>query len=86
MAIGTLHEIIIDCANPEALARFWQAMIGGEVVVEADDWVVLDGDEDGFFFGFQRVSEPKTGKWRSSCTPGVSMGTRIIDCRRCGLG
>ncbi|HEY5664244.1 MAG TPA: VOC family protein [Ilumatobacter sp.] len=64
MAIGTLHEIIIDCANPEALARFWQAMIGGEVVVETDDWVVLDGDEDGFFFGFQRVSEPKTGKNR----------------------
>jgi predicted enzyme related to lactoylglutathione lyase len=64
MAIGALHEIVVDCSNPEALARFWQAMIGGEVVVESADWVVLDGDEEGFFFGFQKVSEPKTGKNR----------------------
>ncbi len=64
MAIGTLHEIVVDCSNPEALARFWQAMIGGEVVVESADWVVLDGDEEGFFFGFQKVPEAKAGKNR----------------------
>jgi predicted enzyme related to lactoylglutathione lyase len=64
MAIGSLHEIVIDCSNPEALARFWQALIGGEVEVESRDWVVLDGDEDGFYFGFQRVREAKTGKNR----------------------
>ena len=64
MAIGALHEIVVDCSNPESLARFWQAMIGGEVVVESGDWVVLDGDEDGFFFGFQKVPEAKAGKNR----------------------
>ncbi len=64
MAIGALHEIVVDCSNPEALARFWQAMIGGEVVVESPDWVVLDGDEEGFYFGFQKVPEPKRGKNR----------------------
>lgn len=64
MPIGALHEIVIDCANPEALARFWQALIGGEVDVESSDWVVLDGDEDGFYIGFQRVPESKQGKNR----------------------
>ena len=64
MAIGSLQEIVIDCSNPEALARFWQALIGGEVAVESPDWVVLDGDDDGFYIGFQRVPEAKSCKNR----------------------
>lgn len=64
MAIGALHEIVIDCSNPEALARFWQALIGGDVDVESPDWVVLDGDDVGFYIGFQRVPEGKSGKNR----------------------
>lgn len=64
MAIGSLHEIVVDCANPIALARFWQALIGGEVDIESDDWVALDGDDDGFYIGFQRVPERKSGKNR----------------------
>jgi predicted enzyme related to lactoylglutathione lyase len=64
MAIGALHEIVFDCSNPEALARFWQALIGGEVEVESDDWAVLDGDDVGFYIGFQRVPEQKSSKNR----------------------
>lgn len=64
MPIGALHEIVFDCSNPEALARFWQALIGGEVDVESDEWVVLDGDDLGFYIGFQRVPERKTAKNR----------------------
>jgi predicted enzyme related to lactoylglutathione lyase len=64
MAIGALHEIVVDCPNPEALARFWQALIGGEVEVENGDWVVLDGDDEGFFIGFQRVTDRKSTKNR----------------------
>lgn len=64
MAIGALNQIVVDCSNPEALARFWQALIGGEVDVESDDWVGLDGDDEGFYVGFQRVPEQKSGKNR----------------------
>lgn len=64
MPIGSLHEIVVDCSNPEALARFWQALIGGDVDVESPDWVVLDGDDFGFYIGFQRVPEQKTAKNR----------------------
>lgn len=64
MAIGTLHEIVVDCSNPEALARFWQALIGGEVEIESRNFVLLDGDDEGFYIAFQRSSEKKTSKNR----------------------
>ena len=64
MAIGALHQIVFDSPNPEALARFWQALIGGEVDVESADWAVLDGDDMGFYVGFQRVTEQKSAKNR----------------------
>lgn len=64
MAIGVLHEIVFDCPNPEALARFWQALIGGDVEVESANWAELDGDEHGFFIGFQRVPDKKSTKNR----------------------
>jgi catechol 2,3-dioxygenase-like lactoylglutathione lyase family enzyme len=85
MAIGALHEIVIDCPNPEALARFWQALIGGEVEVESDEWVVLDGDDVGFYIGFQRVPEPKSGKNRVHLDVEVDdLGTAIDDAEQLG--
>ena len=85
MAIGTLHEIVIDCPNPEALARFWQALIGGEVEVESDEWVVLDGDDVGFYIGFQLVPEPKSGKNRVHLDVEVDdLGAAIDDAEQLG--
>ena len=79
MPIGSLHEIVVDCSNPIALARFWQALIGGEVIEEADDWVVLDGDDDGFYIGFQKVPERKSGKNRVHLDVDVDDLDRAID-------
>jgi predicted enzyme related to lactoylglutathione lyase len=64
MAIGSLNEIVVDCSNPEALARFWQALIGGDVEVESPTYAMLDGDDTGFFIGFQHVPESKSAKSR----------------------
>ncbi len=79
MPIGSLHEIVVDCSNPEALARFWQALIGGEVEVEDPEWVVLDGDEDGFYIGFQAVPERKSGKNRIHLDVAVDDLDRAVD-------
>jgi hypothetical protein len=85
MPIGSLHEIVVDCANPLALARFWQALIGGEVIEEADDWVVLDGDDDGFYIGFQRVPERKSGKNRLHLDVDVDdLATAVDDAEQLG--
>lgn len=80
MAIGSLHELVVDCANPIALARFWQALIGGEVDVEADDWVVLDGDDEGFFIAFNGALDGATG--RSRATSRIRLEVEVDDLDR----
>lgn len=79
MAIGSLHEIVVDCANPLALARFWQALIGGEVDIDSDEWVALDGDDDGFYIGFQLVPDRKSGKNRVHLDVEVDDLDRAVD-------
>ena len=64
MPIGSLHAIVVDTANPEALARFWQALIGGDVDAEDPDWVSLDGDDDGFYVVFQPLRDGAGGTGR----------------------
>ena len=92
MAIGVLHEIVFDCPNPEALARFWQALIGGEVDVESAEWAILDGDDQGFYIGFQQVPEKKSAKNRvhlhvevadldSSVDEAEQLGARTVGAR-----
>jgi catechol 2,3-dioxygenase-like lactoylglutathione lyase family enzyme len=33
-----LNQIVVDCADPAALARFWGALLGGEPVERRDGW------------------------------------------------
>ena len=39
--IATLAEVNLDSADPEALVRFYQRVLGGEVAVLSPDFVVL---------------------------------------------
>lgn len=41
-----LTEIVIDCIDPEALARWWQAVLGWEPGEDTD--VSADGEDDEF--------------------------------------
>lgn len=58
--------IVVDCADPEGLARFWTEAIGYERM----EWphepyvVLLPGSGEGPVLIFQRVPEPKTTKNR----------------------
>ena len=60
--IGRLNEVVFDCANPDALVRFWQAVLGG-TVHHNDGWVELH-PPDGIVVSFQAVPEPKVVKNR----------------------
>lgn len=61
--IGRIDEVVIDCANPEALARFWAGVLGGEPV-ERDEawWYILPPAWTQL--SFQRVPEVKSVKNR----------------------
>jgi len=58
-------EVVIDCADPESLARFWAAVAGYEPEPASDHWaaIVGEGDRD-ICIAFQRVPEGKMTKNR----------------------
>jgi predicted enzyme related to lactoylglutathione lyase len=60
-----LDCVTLDCADPRRLAAFWATTLHYVTQEEKDDWVVVRPVEGGRpVLGFQRVSEPKTGKNR----------------------
>jgi len=57
--------LVLDCADPDALARFWSAAIGYTTLGAAGNYVVLvDGTGHQPKLLLQRVDEPKSGKNR----------------------
>jgi hypothetical protein len=58
------HEVVIDCADPRSLARFWAGFTGYELGGEDDDWASIRSADRSVIIGFQRVPEPKTVKNR----------------------
>ena len=60
-----LSHVIVDCADPEALAGFWAGVLGVEVDHRTGPYVFLRPTaEGGPALGFQRVPEPKRVKNR----------------------
>ena len=61
--IGTIDEVVIDCAQPVALCEFWATVLGGTAVHTTPDWSYLD--PPGWTrLAFQQVPEAKSGKNR----------------------
>ena len=73
MPVGRLQEVVIDCADPLRLATFWQQVLGGEIRVESDEWVLVAAPDGGASVSLQRVPEPKAGKNR------VHLDVRVDD-------
>jgi predicted enzyme related to lactoylglutathione lyase len=61
--IGSIDEVVIDCAEPAALAAFWARVLGGEPVERDDAWwyIVPPGWTQ---LSFQKVPERKSVKNR----------------------
>ncbi|MEV3988270.1 VOC family protein [Streptomyces sp. NPDC049837] len=60
---AVVSEIVLDCADPAALVRFWAALLGGEPVDRSPDWSYVD-PPDFVRVAFQRVPEGKSVKNR----------------------
>lgn len=39
--IGILRTVVVDCRNPRLLAAFYAELMGGDVEVQDETWVVL---------------------------------------------
>ncbi len=58
--------VVVDCADPTTLARFWQRLVGGEIDgrTTSETWVGLGGVPHWRNMGFQKVPEGKAVKNR----------------------
>jgi catechol-2,3-dioxygenase len=60
-AIARLRTIALDTPDPEGLSRFYQGLLGGEVVSTDDDWVDLR--VDGARLSFQLAADHQPPDW-----------------------
>lgn len=51
--IGQLHHVVLDTADPAALATFWSKVLGQPVTYTSADWVVVSRDEHASGLAFQ---------------------------------
>ena len=68
-AVARWGAVVIDCADPVALAAFWAEMLGGTVHDEGYGdppryVAIAPADERGMWLTLQRVPEDKVGKNR----------------------
>jgi catechol 2,3-dioxygenase-like lactoylglutathione lyase family enzyme len=61
-----IHNITFDCADPVAIAGFWQRLLGWDLHPDSDDDEALltEPGSSGPGLLFLRVPEPKSGKNR----------------------
>jgi predicted enzyme related to lactoylglutathione lyase len=51
--VGWLRAVVIDAADPERLAAFWQAVLGVGVAETEQDWIQLERDRGGVYLAVQ---------------------------------
>ncbi len=66
-AIARLAAVSLDSADPAALAEFYRALLGLEVMFESDDFIALQGA--GIFVTTQRVEHHQPPTWPDDGVP-----------------
>ncbi|MDQ0787300.1 VOC family protein [Streptomyces sp. B3I8] len=74
MVVAKLQCVVLDCVDVDALAQFYQALLGG--VMNRPDprwslgggWATLHAD-NGFVLAFQRVEGYQPPQWPDSAHP-----------------
>jgi hypothetical protein len=59
--VGWIREIVLDCAEPWALARFWAGLLGGTPVEWYPGWVTIEPPPHGQRLSFQASDAPPGG-------------------------
>lgn len=55
--VGWLRAVVIDAAEPERLATFWEAVLGVGVAETEQDWIQLERDRGGVYLAFQPLPQ-----------------------------
>jgi len=66
--IGRLSNVVLDCPDPRALARFYSEVLGMPVTRDGRDWVDL-GAADEMRLSFQRAADHQPPRWPDPAFP-----------------
>jgi catechol 2,3-dioxygenase-like lactoylglutathione lyase family enzyme len=66
---GRLHHVILDCPNPNALARFYSALLNQPITYSSDDFVVVAGNDETSGLAFQRALDHRAPTWPDIAVP-----------------
>ena len=66
--IASLDLVVLDCPDPRALAAFYSAVLGWEIVDATDDWATLRGGV-GAGLAFQRADDFVAPSWPDGDIP-----------------
>jgi catechol 2,3-dioxygenase-like lactoylglutathione lyase family enzyme len=67
--VGRLHHVVLDCPDPEGLARFYSALLGQPITYRSDDWVVVARDDTSSGLAFQLAPQLRPSTWPDPAIP-----------------
>jgi catechol 2,3-dioxygenase-like lactoylglutathione lyase family enzyme len=67
--LGRLHHVVLDCADPAALARFYSTLLGQPITHRSDDWVVVSADDTSSGLAFQLAPDHRRPTWPDPTVP-----------------
>lgn len=67
--IGRLHHLVLDCPQPEALARFYSELLGWPITWQQPDFVVVAVNDRTSGLAFQLASEYRAPDWPDPARP-----------------
>ncbi|GIF23392.1 catechol 2,3-dioxygenase-like lactoylglutathione lyase family enzyme [Actinoplanes tereljensis] len=67
--IGRIHHVVLDCADPYALAQFYSQLLGDPITYESTDWVVVSTSSQASGLAFQLAPNHKPPTWPSPAVP-----------------
>jgi catechol 2,3-dioxygenase-like lactoylglutathione lyase family enzyme len=67
--IGRLHHLVLDCPDPDVLARFYSELLGWPITWQRPDWVVVSADDRSSGLAFQPVADYRAPDWPDPARP-----------------
>jgi catechol 2,3-dioxygenase-like lactoylglutathione lyase family enzyme len=68
--VGRLHGVVIDCPDPDALASFYEGLLGMiRVQEDGEDWIVIGDSPERPGVAFARTPDFRAPTWPGSAVP-----------------
>jgi catechol 2,3-dioxygenase-like lactoylglutathione lyase family enzyme len=64
-----MHHVVLDCADPAALAAFYSELLGQEVTYRSSDWVVVAANDHTSGLAFQLAPDHVPPTWPDPAVP-----------------